>query len=212
MDDKFTPLPFPTSTIAYPETTADATESSAGERSISTQQHRAKAPSVVQCFVITVSTSRATDDAPAPDVGGDLVVRLLEDAGHEVLGRQLVADDIKVIRNAVLDAHRSDADAIIVTGGSGIGRNDVTPEALEPLVSKPMPGFGETFRALSWAEVGAATMLSRAFAGVIQSPSRSFLHSAVLFAIPGSPNAVQLAMDRLIVPELGHLVAEIQID
>ena len=208
MDDKFTPLPFPISTISYPATDATDDTAHAGERSSSTQQHRAKAPAVVQCFVITVSSSRT----PETDVGGDLVARLLEEAGHEILGRQLVADDLKIIRNAVLDAHRSDADAIIVTGGSGIGRHDVTPEALEPLVSKPMPGFGETFRALSWAEVGAATMLSRAFAGVIQSPSRSFLHSAVLFVLPGSPNAVQLAMDKLIVPELGHLIAEIQID
>ncbi len=209
MDDKFTPLPFPVSTIAYPVATEDAPEAAAaGERSISTQEHRSKAPAIVQCFVITVSSSRT----PENDEGGDLVAQLIEQGAHEVLGRTLVPDDIKLIRNAVLDAHRSDADAIIVTGGSGIGRCDVTPEALEPLISKPMPGFGEIFRALSWAEVGAATMLSRAFAGVIQSPSRSFLHSAVVFVLPGSPNAIKLAMNKLIIPELGHLVAEIQID
>ena len=208
MDDKFSPLPFPVSTIPFPSDTDADDTADAGERSSSTQEHRAKAPAVVQCFVITVSTSRT----PETDKGGDLVAQLIEDGGHEVVGRTLVPDDMKLIRNAVLDAHRSDADAIIVTGGSGIGRCDVTPEALEPLISKPMPGFGEVFRALSWAEVGAATMLSRAFAGVIQSPSRSFLHSAVLFVLPGSPNAVKLAMEKLIVPELGHLVAEIQID
>src|SRR4028119_2170240 len=91
----------------------------------------------------------------------------------------------------------SDPEVVCVTGGSGIGGRDVTPEALCPLITKEMPGFGEIFRMLSWQEVGPATMLSRAFAGVIGR--------TLLFVLPGSTNAVRLAMEKLIVPELGHL-------
>ena len=95
-----------------------------------------------------------------------------------------------------------DPEAIIVTGGTGIGGRDVTPEAIEPLLTKHLPGFGEVFRVLSYEEIGAATMLSRAFAGVIGR--------TLIFALPGSPNAVRLAMEKLVAPELGHLVRELR--
>lgn len=177
----------------------DETQSS-NSASTSTQQHRAQAPQCVRCFVLVVSDTRTLET----DTGGALIVEFLENAGHLVIGRAIVKDTQTAIQSAVLEALKSgdDPEAIIVTGGSGIGERDVTPEALRPLLTKEMPGFGEVFRLLSYYEVGAATMLSRAFAGV--------LGRTLLFALPGSTNAVRLAMDKLILPELGHLVREIR--
>jgi len=171
-----------------------------GQRSASTQEHRAEAPDVVTCFVLTVSDTRTLED----DKGGALIQELLEKAGHQTVGRHIVKDDAALIANVVTATRDGidDPDVIIVTGGSGIGARDVTPEALRPLLTKELPGFGEVFRVLSWEEVGAATMLSRAFAGV--------LGRTLLFVLPGSTNAVKLAMTKLIVPELGHLVREVR--
>ena len=169
-----------------------------GHKSASTEQHRADAPDVVACFVLTVSDTRTLET----DKGGALIEELLGHAGHTVTERQVVRDESALIVDAVNNAMNGVArpDAIVVTGGSGISNRDVTPEALKPLLTKEMPGFGEVFRALSWEEVGPATMLSRAFAGTIGG--------TLLFVLPGSTNAVRLAMEKLIVPELGHLVRE----
>ena len=173
-----------------------------GHRSDSTQEHRAEAPEVVRCHILTVSDTR-TDET---DRGGALIEELLEAAGHEVPLRQLVRDEILAITGAVNQALVAghDPEVIIITGGSGIGLRDVTPEAIRPLLTKELPGFGEVFRVLSYEEVGAATMLSRAFAGVIGR--------TLIFALPGSTNAVRLAMEKLILPELGHLVREVRPD
>ena len=171
-----------------------------GHRSGSTEAHRAEAPDVVRCFIMTVSDTRTAAD----DRGGALIRELLEAKGHKIIGYQIVRDepsDILHVVRAVKDGI-TDPEVIIVTGGSGIGPRDSTPEALRPLITKEMPGFGEVFRMLSWEEVGPATMLSRAFAGVY---GRS-----LLFVLPGSTNAVRLAMEKLIVPELGHLVREVR--
>ena len=169
-------------------------------KSPSAEKHRAKSPQIVRCFVLTVSDTRTLET----DEGGALIVSLLESAGHIVINRQLVKDCAKAIESATRAAiyHRDEPEAIIVTGGSGIGPRDVTPESVCPRVIKEMPGFGEEFRRLSWAEIGAAAMLSRAFAGVIGR--------TLVFVLPGSPNAVRLAMEKLIVPELGHLVREVR--
>lgn len=166
--------------------------------SLSTQEHRAEAPASIRCFVLTVSDTRTLET----DKGGALIEELLKNAGHIVIAREIVTDDEKSIANTVRAAiyHTLEPECIIVTGGSGIGPRDVTPEALRPLLTKEMPGFGEVFRMLSWEEVGAATMLSRAFAGV--------LGRTLLFVLPGSTNAVRLGMEKLIVPEIGHLVRE----
>ena len=171
-----------------------------GHASASTEEHRAEAPDSVRCFVLTVSDTRREED----DRGGALIRELLEQSGHEVVGTLIVRDDKAEIERAVRDARDglSDPEAIIVTGGSGIGARDVTPEALQPLLTKEMPGFGEVFRVLSYNEVGPATMLSRAFAGV--------MGRTLLFVLPGSTNAVRLAMEKLIAPELGHLVREVR--
>ena len=171
-----------------------------GHASESTEAHRAQAPRSVHCFIITVSDTRSQAD----DRGGALIREILREAGHAVAGSQIVRDEKHDIERAVRDAIEgiSDPEAVIVTGGSGIGERDVTPEALKPLLTKEMPGFGEVFRVLSFQEVGPATMLSRAFAGVIGR--------TLLFVLPGSPNAVRLAMEKLIAPELGHLVREVR--
>lgn len=174
----------------------------------STQEHRAQAEeraASVACAMLTVSDTRSLED----DRGGALIVELLQSAGHTIAERGLVRDDVQEIRDWTLQVLAGPAEAILVTGGSGVGPRDVSPEALRPLISKEMPGFGEVFRMLSWDEVGAATMLSRAFAGVIErhdkgAPTRRVL----LFVLPGSTNAVRLAMEKLIVPELSHLVSE----
>ena len=171
-----------------------------GHASASTEEHRAQAPDSVRCFVLTVSDTRREDT----DRGGALIREILRDHGHEIVGSQIVRDEKTEIERAVSDARDGigDPEAIIVTGGSGIGERDVTPEALQPLLTKEMPGFGEVFRVLSYQEVGPATMLSRAFAGV--------MGRTLLFVLPGSTNAVRLAMEKLIAPELGHLVREVR--
>ena len=169
-----------------------------GHKSATTEEHRAQSPDVAACFVLTVSDTRTLET----DKGGALIEELLLAASHVVTERQVVRDETALIVDAVRNAMNgvSAPDAIIVTGGSGISTRDVSPEALRPLLAKEMPGFGEVFRMLSWEEVGPATMLSRAFAGVIGG--------TLLFVLPGSTNAVRLAMEKLIVPELGHLVRE----
>jgi len=169
-----------------------------GHKSASTEEHRAQSPDVAACFVLTVSDTRTLET----DKGGALIEELLSDAGHKITAREVVRDESALIVDAVQNAMNgvSRPDAILVTGGSGISSRDVSPEALKPLLTKEMPGFGEVFRMLSWEEVGPATMLSRAFAGVIGG--------TLLFVLPGSTNAVRLAMEKLIVPELGHLVRE----
>jgi molybdenum cofactor biosynthesis protein B len=168
--------------------------------SISTQEHRAQAPDCVRCFVLTVSDTRTLET----DKGGALIAELLKNAGHAIVERTIVTDERDAIADAVGAALKraDEIEAIIVTGGSGVGPRDVTPEALLPLLTKELPGFGEIFRMLSWHEVGAASMLSRAFAGV--------MGRTALFVLPGSTNAVRLAMEKLIAPELGHLLREIR--
>jgi len=172
----------------------------AGARSASTETHRAQAPVAVRCYVLTVSDTRSIED----DRGGALLEELLEQAGHEVVGRRIVRDEASLIVDAIevaLDGI-DDPEAIIVTGGTGIAPRDRTPEAIGPLLTKELPGFGELFRQLSYEEVGPAAMLSRAFAGVIGR--------TLLFAVPGSVNAVRLATERLIAPEIAHMIRELR--
>ncbi len=152
-----------------------------------------------RCAVVTVSDSRTL----ATDVGGDLVVRLLEQEGHQVVERSLVRDDAGAVRTAIERAMRcggEGADLVVTTGGTGIGPRDGTVEVVEGLLAKRLDGFGELFRALSYQQIGAAAMLSRAVAGLA---GRTFV-----FALPGSPHAVELALSQLILPELGHLLRE----
>lgn len=183
-----------TSSLLSEESTAD------GHSSVSTEEHRAEAPISVRCFILTVSDTRSIQT----DRGGDLMEELLESAGHIVTGRRIVRDDANDIAGAVEIASHGmdDPEVILLTGGSGIGFRDFTPEAVRPLLTKELPGFGEIFRVLSWEQVGPATILSRAFAGVIGR--------TLVFVLPGSVNAVRLAMEKIIVPELGHFVREVR--
>jgi molybdenum cofactor biosynthesis protein B len=151
----------------------------------------------VAVVVITVSDSRTLED----DTGGALLVELVEGAGHRVVSRQIVRDDIESIRRVIDQAiMRDDVRAVLLTGGTGIAPRDVTPDAVEPILDRVIPGFGELFRALSFREIGPAAMLSRALAGMARG--------RLVAALPGSRAAVRLAVERLLLPELGHLVGE----
>jgi len=151
----------------------------------------------VPTAVITVSDTRTIET----DTGGALVVQHLEAAGHPVASREIVADEPAQIAAAVSRALAADGvRAIILTGGTGVAPRDVTPDTVEPLLERIVPGFGELFRQLSFADIGSAAILSRALAGLARG--------RVVFVIPGSRGAVQLAMEKLILPELGHLAGE----
>jgi molybdenum cofactor biosynthesis protein B len=147
--------------------------------------------------VVTVSDSRTE----ATDGGGHLLVARIADSGARLARRTLVRDEPHAIAAAVREAlDDARVDAVLVTGGTGVAPRDVTIESVRPLFEKELPGFGELFRLLSHAEIGAAAMLSRATAGVARGRA--------IFLLPGSPAALALAMDRLILPELAHLLAQ----
>ena len=126
---------------------------------------------------------------------------MLEGAGHTLCGHRVIPDEPVSLRAALDEAAAAGARAVIVTGGTGIGRRDQTVETLRPLFEKELPGFGELFRYLSFKEIGTPAMMSRAIAGTVRG--------MIVFALPGSPNAARLAMDALILPELGHTVREL---
>ena len=161
--------------------------------------HRAYAPAGVGCAVLTVSDTRTLED----DTSGKLIRGLLAARGHRTVEHTIVPDDLDMIRLAVLRSlARDDVDAVIATGGTGVSPRDVTPEAVAPLLEKPLAGFGELFRALSFQEIGAAALLSRALAGTSGAK--------VVYVLPGSFGAVRLGMERLIVPELAHVVGQLR--
>jgi molybdenum cofactor biosynthesis protein B len=160
-------------------------------------RHRADSPLAVRCAVITVSDTRTLET----DSGGGRVVELLEAAGHVVAEREIVADEPSEMRPLVEQLlSRDDVDAILMTGGTGVARRDQTYETVRGLLTKSLPGYGELFRMLSYEEIGPAALLSRAVGGLAGS--------TVVLTMPGSPAAVKLAMEKIILPELGHLVSE----
>jgi molybdopterin adenylyltransferase len=160
-------------------------------------EHRRAAPASVRCFVITISDTRTE----ATDSSGDAIADLLTAGGHQVVGRRIVHDEPADVRDVVQKA-ASGADVIITTGGTGITSRDSTFEAIESLLHKKLEGFGELFRMLSYEEIGAAAMLSRASAGT--------LGRVAVFSLPGSEHAVRLAVTKLILPEIGHVVRELR--
>lgn len=164
---------------------------------MSATEHRAQAPARVRVFVLTVSDTRNE----ATDTGGAAIVSMLREAGHDVVSRRIVRDEPDEVAAIVRgEATAGDVDAIITTGGTGLTRRDSTFEAVDALLDKRLPGFGELFRMLSFHDIGAAAMLSRACAGT--------LGTVVVIALPGSEAAVRLAMTRLVLPELAHLVQQ----
>ena len=161
--------------------------------------HRARAPKSLRAAVFTVSDTRTVDT----DISGRLMEELLQAAGHTVAVRELIPDDPERVRRRLVEITTDkNLDLILLNGGTGISPRDRTFEAVSGLLDCKLPGFGELFRSLSYQQIGAAAMASRAQAGV--------LGHTVVFCTPGSPDAVRLAMESLILPEAPHLVGELQ--
>lgn len=160
-------------------------------------EHRRHSPQEINCAVVTVSDTRTLAD----DKGGNLIVELLTGAGHRVADRTIVSDDPEPMRQLLTQYQtRDEIDAILMTGGTGISRRDHTYETVSALLTKTLPGYGERFRMLSFSDIGSAAMLSRTVGGLMEQK--------VVLTMPGSPAAVRLAMQDVILPELGHLVRE----
>jgi molybdenum cofactor biosynthesis protein B len=161
-------------------------------------EHKATAPTSLGCWVLTISDTKT----PETDTSGALIRERLTAAGHRVAGSSIVRDEPaevqRIVRQAAADPS---VQVILMTGGTGITSRDSTFEAIEAMLDKRLPGFGELFRMLSYQEIGAAAMLSRAQMGI---------HARrIVVSLPGSPNACRLALDTLLLPELGHLVREV---
>lgn len=165
----------------------------------SSQQHKSKAAQTgpIGLAVVTVSDSRT----PETDVNGRYLQQAITDSGHQLLAYQLIPDDIAQVTAVVETLCATEARCLLFNGGTGISPRDNTFDAIDRLLEKRLPGFGELFRMLSWQEVGSAAMLSRATAGIYRQ--------RLIFSTPGSPNAVRLAWEKLIAPELAHLVWEL---
>jgi molybdenum cofactor biosynthesis protein B len=165
----------------------------------SVHRHRESAPEHVRLAVLTISDTRT----PENDSGGDTIEGLMRGAGHEIVERRIVRDDAARIRTELVNLlARPDVDAIITTGGTGISARDTTYEVVDRMLEKKLDGFGEIFRVLSYEEIGAAAILSRAVAGAVGTK--------LVACLPGSQNAVRLAVEKLLVPEISHVVFELR--
>jgi molybdopterin adenylyltransferase len=165
----------------------------------SVHKHRESAPERVRVAVLTISDTRT----PETDTGGDTIEELMRGAGHEIVERNIVKDEASGIRTKLVDLlARSDVDAVITTGGTGISARDTTYEVVDRMLEKKLDGFGEIFRVLSYEEIGAAAILSRALAGAV-GPK-------FIACLPGSRGAVRLAVEKLLVPEISHVVFELR--
>ena len=164
---------------------------------MSQAEHQADAPSSVRCVIVTISDTRTEET----DTSGRAIADLLTAAGHTVAGRAIVNDDADLVR-ATIERHLGSADVqvIITTGGTGITSRDSTYEAVSGLLQTRLDGFGELFRMLSFEQIGSAAIMSRACAGLVAG--------RIVISLPGSEAAVRLAMERLVIPELGHLVQQ----
>ena len=165
----------------------------------SVHRHRESAPEHVRLAVLTISDTRT----PENDTGGDTIEELMRGAGHEIVERRIVKDDAARIRTEIVNLlARPDADAVITTGGTGISARDTTYEVVDRMLEKKLDGFGEIFRVLSYEEIGAAAILSRAVAGAVGTK--------LVACLPGSRNAVRLAVEKLLVPEISHVIFELR--
>jgi molybdenum cofactor biosynthesis protein B len=164
---------------------------------VSHVEHKAQAPQSVRCFVITISDTRSEDT----DTSGRAIVDLLAAAGHRLVGRAIVKDNPAQVRDVIeRQLANPDVQIIIATGGTGISSRDGTYEVVSTLLQKRLDGFGELFRMLSYDQIGSSAMMSRACAGLAAGK--------IIASLPGSEAAVRLAMDKLLLPELGHLARE----
>ncbi|MBF2002438.1 MAG: molybdenum cofactor biosynthesis protein MoaB [Synechococcales cyanobacterium C42_A2020_086] len=166
---------------------------------MSHQPHPDTAPVVVDCAILTISDTRT----PETDRSGQLIRELLQAAGHQITHYALLPDEPDAIQAQVLSLCQT-TQVVILNGGTGIAPRDTTYDAIERLLEKTLPGFGELFRWLSYQEIGSRAMASRAVAGVCCG--------TLVFSLPGSSSAVRLAMDQLILPELGHLTRQLHPD
>jgi len=167
-----------------------------------TRKHKEMAPTKLGFAVFVCSTSRYQElmkTGKADDKSGDLIAETLKRHGHNLVVRRIIPDDESSIREGVNEALKlSKVDAIILCGGTGISPTDVTIETVRPLLDKELHGFGEIFRWLSYQAIGSAAVVTRAVAGVIKGKA--------VFCIPGSPQAVRLCLEKLILPEAGHII------
>ncbi|MCH8287659.1 MAG: molybdenum cofactor biosynthesis protein MoaB [Candidatus Marinimicrobia bacterium] len=162
------------------------------------KHHEQKGPESLNCAVLTISDTRTEET----DDGGKFIAEALNAAGHKVQERRIIRDEAEEIKKLVSEfAGTGELHLIITTGGTGIASRDNTIQTLKPLMDKTMEGFGELFRSLSYEEIGSRAMLSRAAGGVVGN--------TLIFCLPGSLNAVKLGMEKLILPDLGHLVWEV---
>ncbi len=164
------------------------------------EKHRAGIKQHYKCAVLTISTSKYRDKGE--DVSGSIAKSLLMQRGHEVVYYDVIPDVGERIRRSIEEALGSDADFIITSGGTGLTRNDITIETVSGLIEKDLPGFGELFRLKSYEQVGTAAILSRAIAGVIAGK--------LVFCLPGSPDAVKLALEEIILPEIPHMMRHVR--
>lgn len=156
---------------------------------------------MVNCAVLTVSDTRTKDT----DESGKIIIELLKNAGHKIRDYQIIKDDLDQIQVKVKELIiNSSVDCLILNGGTGIAPRDTTYEAIEGLLDKTLPGFGELFRFLSYQEIGSRSMASRAIAGIYQQK--------LIFSLPGSSKAIKLALEKLILPELNHLIKQLRIE
>ena len=165
-------------------------------------RHKAEAPKRINFALLICSSSRykrLQRGKPFKDPSGSLIVQKLRQNGHRIVVRKVIPDDRDVIQKNLMRLLRSrKVDAIITSGGTGVGPRDLTIEAVRPLLEKEVEGFGEIFRLISYEEIGSAVILTNALAGVVGGK--------VIFCIPGSPQSVSLAVERLILPEVGHIL------
>jgi len=160
-------------------------------------EHKAQAPHSVRCHVVTVSDTRTSDT----DASGRLIADLLAAAGHVVAGRTIVKDNPDLVRDTIIRQLATPGlQAIITTGGTGISSRDSTFEAISAMLQKRLDGFGELFRMLSYEQIGPAAIMSRACAGLASG--------RIIISLPGSEAAVRLGMEKLILPELSHMVQQ----
>ncbi len=165
------------------------------------KKHKKDAPKHVKVWIIVVSDSKyemKSQGLENVDVSGSLITKLFIVSGHSVEKYDIVPDSGELIEEQFEAFLRSNADLIVFSGGTGITKKDITVETIKPKLDKILEGFGELFRYLSYKEIGAAAFLSRAFSGVVDGK--------IVFCLPGSPNAVKLAVEKLVLPEIGHTV------
>ena len=161
------------------------------------KEHKEISPRTVNCAVLTISDSRTE----ATDESGRYIIKALEDSGHRVTARGIIRNSADTIGNRLAELLANDAVEVIITsGGTGASHRDVTVETVNPILEKKMDGFGELFRYLTYQEIGTPSIMSRALGGIARGK--------VILCLPGSTGAARLAMERIILPELGHLVHE----